>query len=185
LVDVSTSITTAGLCGLRRAQGGKLPGQWLLDKSGGLTDDPNALPEGGSILPIGGLDHGHKGFGLSLMVEALTQGLAGYGRADEPTQWGASVMVLVFDPVHFGGLDAFVRQTDWVSHACRQSVARIEGTAVRLPGQAGLEKKRVGLDQGVVLDARLASKLQDLATRFGLALRPALDTAQTSAPIAP
>ena len=43
------------------------------------------MKRGGAILPIGGLVHGHKGFGLSLLVEALTQGLSGYGRADRRT----------------------------------------------------------------------------------------------------
>ncbi|MGH6945279.1 MAG: hypothetical protein ACREH6_13795 [Geminicoccaceae bacterium] len=36
----------------------------------------------GTILPMDGRDHGHKGYGLALAIEALTQGLSGYGRAD-------------------------------------------------------------------------------------------------------
>ena len=43
--------------------------------AGEATDDPNVLKHGGSILPIGGLDHGHKGYALALLVEWLTQGL--------------------------------------------------------------------------------------------------------------
>ena len=74
LIDVSMSITTAGMAGRLRATGGRFPEKWLLDRDGTPTDDPWALKNGGSILPIGGLDHGHKGFGLALLVEALTQG---------------------------------------------------------------------------------------------------------------
>ena len=55
------------------------------------------------LLPVGGAEYGHKGFGLALMVEALTQGLSGFGRADAPARWGASVFVQVIDPAAFGG----------------------------------------------------------------------------------
>ena len=81
-----------------------MPGKWLVDNRGEATDDPAALKASppGAILPLGGLDRGHKGFGLGLMVEALTAGLGGYGRADKPTSWGASVFLQMIDPEAFG-----------------------------------------------------------------------------------
>ena len=69
------------MCGWTIAAGGRLPGRWVMDKDGVETDDPSVTHAGGSILPIGGVDHGHKGYALGLLVEALTQGLGGYGRA--------------------------------------------------------------------------------------------------------
>ena len=59
----------------------------------------------GTILPAGGLDHGHKGYGLALMVEALTMGLGGFGRAEPAEGWGASVFVQLLDPDAFAGGD--------------------------------------------------------------------------------
>lgn len=162
MVDVSTSITTAGLCGIRRSEGADLPGTWLMDKHGAPTADPKVMLDSGSILPIGGLDHGHKGFGLSLMVEALTQGLAGFGRADGPTQWGASVLVLVLDPALFGGTSAFNTQTGWLANACRISPTRSGTSAVRLPGEAGLKKKRLAMEEGVEVDDKLYATLLSL-----------------------
>ena len=53
----------------------------------------------GALLLAGGLDHGHKGYGLALMVEALTQGLSAYGRADDETGWGARFSQLVVDGI--------------------------------------------------------------------------------------
>ena len=32
-------------------------------------------------MPLGGLEYGHKGFGLALGIEALSQGLSGSGRS--------------------------------------------------------------------------------------------------------
>ncbi|RFB79344.1 Ldh family oxidoreductase [Methylovirgula sp. 4M-Z18] len=168
LIDVSTSITTAAMCGRTAAAGGRLPGRWVMDRDGAATDDPAVVKQGGSILPIGGLDHGHKGYGLSLLVEALTQGLGAYGRADGPTQWGAGVLVLALSPALFGGLDAFTRQTGWLGSACRAARVRPGDAPVRLPGEAALARKREAIARGVRLHAGIAGDLERLAGRFGL-----------------
>ncbi len=78
----------------------------------------------GALLPLGGLDAGHKGFALALLVEALTAGLAGHGRADPPAGWGGTVFVQVLDPEAFGGLAAFKRQMDCVAARARTTPSR-------------------------------------------------------------
>jgi L-lactate dehydrogenase len=170
LIDVSTSITTAAMCGKARKEGRRLPGKWLLDATGQVTNDANAMNNGGSILPIGGVDHGHKGYGLGLLIEALTQGLGGFGRADGPTQWGAAVLALVFEPAAFGGLDAFMRQTGWLAEACRASKVPEGAPAVRLPGAAALLRKRQALTSGLELDEARLGGLRRLASRFSIDL---------------
>ena len=169
LLDVSTSITTAARCACARAAGDSLPAAWLQDAQGRASADPAVLKAGGSMLPVGGQDHGHKGYGLSLLVEALTQGLGGYGRADAPTDWGAAVLVLAFEPAAFGGLDGFLRQTGWLADACRSAEVAQGMPRVRLPGEAGLKRKRRALAEGVPLAAGIASDLGRLAARFDLA----------------
>lgn len=170
LIDISASITTAGMSARARAAGTRLKGEWLIDASGKPTDDPWALKNGGSILPIGGLDHGHKGFGLGLIVEALTQGLSGYGRADAPTDWGASVLVLALAPARFAGADAFLRQTTWLAEACRANPPADPAKPVRLPGQLAIARKRRAEAEGLVLDPSIPPSLLKLAERFGVAL---------------
>ena len=120
----------------RAPSGGRSRASGCSTATDDATDDPNVLKDGGSILPIGGLDHGHKGFALALLVEALTQGLGGYGRAEQPSEWGAAVLVLAFAPAPFGGAEAFLRQTDWLAEACRDARPAARGAPpVRLPGQ--------------------------------------------------
>ena len=174
LIDISTSITTAAMCGKARSEGRPLPGKWLLDHHGRATDDAQVMKDGGSILPIGGLDHGHKGYGLGLLVEALTQGLGGFGRADKPSEWGASVLALVFEPAAFGGLDAFIRQTGWLADACRASAVPQGAGAVRLPGGAALARKAKALANGLALDEVRLGGLRDLAARMSIALPASL-----------
>ena len=131
------------------------------------TDDPDALERSGALLPLGGFDHGHKGFALGLLVEALTQGLAGFGRADEPNGWGASVLVLAFAPPMFAGTESFARQVDWLAEACLASTPADASRAVRLPGQLALERKAAALRDGIERFPGIADDLRALAVRLG------------------
>jgi LDH2 family malate/lactate/ureidoglycolate dehydrogenase len=153
-----------------RREGGRFPGPWARDAEGRPTDDPEALFTNppGTLLPVGGTDHGHKGFGLALLVEALTQGLGGFGRAEQPTRWGASVFVQVIDPAAFGGSDAFRRETGWLAHACRESPPVPGVDAVRVPGQRGLALKRRALAEGVALYAGIMAALEPHAQKRGV-----------------
>ncbi|MBA4187835.1 MAG: lactate dehydrogenase [Planctomycetaceae bacterium] len=170
LIDISASITTNGMAGRLRREGKRFPGEWAVDDSGVPTDDPTALvgESPGALLPVGGMDHGHKGFGLALMVEALTQGLSGYGRAESPTGLGASVFVQVLDPAAFGGAVAFQRETGWLAGACRETPPLPGVDAVRLPGQRGLDRKRRALAEGVALYPGIMESLQTYAVKFGV-----------------
>ena len=172
LVDVSTSITTNMLTNRLRKEGKRLPQHWLIDANGEASDDPavlHAQPKG-TILPLGGLDAGHKGYGLTLLVEALTAGLAGHGRADPPEPLGASVFLQILDPEAFSGSDAFRRQMEWVAQACLNNPPRKGYDRVRLPGQNGLLRRERQLQDGVALEASILPALAPWAEKFRVAL---------------
>ncbi|RYY94335.1 MAG: FCD domain-containing protein, partial [Comamonadaceae bacterium] len=99
MVDISASITTNGMSNRKRAAGETFAEQWLIDAEGRPSNDPQVLFEQppGTLLPVGGLSHGHKGYGMALLVETLTGGLAGHGRADAPEGWGATVYITLHD----------------------------------------------------------------------------------------
>jgi LDH2 family malate/lactate/ureidoglycolate dehydrogenase len=170
LIDISASITTNGMAGRLRREGKRFPGAWALDAAGNPTDSPEALFTNppGTLLPVGGTDHGHKGYGLALLVEALTQGLSGFGRAESPTQWGASVFVQVIDPSAFGGAEAFRRETGWLADACRRTPPVPGVDAVRLPGERGLARKRAALAGGVPLYPGIMDALAPHAAKRGV-----------------
>jgi LDH2 family malate/lactate/ureidoglycolate dehydrogenase len=170
LIDISASSTTLGLSGRLQANGERLPGKWLIDNAGEATDDPAVLKASppGAILPLGGLDRGHKGFGLGLMVETLTAGLGGYGRADAPTSWGASVFLQMIDPAAFGGRDAFVRETGFLAAVCRAAAVPAGRPPVRLPGDGALKRKREQLERGVALYPTIMRDLAPWAEKLGV-----------------
>ena len=153
IIDVSMSITTNGLTKRLHTEGRRFPGLWALTAAGKPTDDPGSFytTPAGTLLPMGGVDHGHKGYALALLVEALTGGLAGHGRADPGEGWGATVFVQVIDPAAFGGADNFRRQSGHLATICRENPPRPGVERVRVPGESGLRKKRAQLANGVDL----------------------------------
>lgn len=172
LVDISASITTNGLTSRLHRQGKKLPHAWLLDGLGNPSDDPAVLMSEprGTILPLGGIEVGHKGTGLALLIEAMTGGLAGFGRADPPEGWGATVCVQVFDPEAFGGASAFERQAQAIADACHASPPRPGMPPVRLPGEAAMRRRREQLASGVALNLEIMPMLAPWAQKLGVAL---------------
>jgi LDH2 family malate/lactate/ureidoglycolate dehydrogenase len=172
LIDISASITTAGMSARLRQSGQRFPGPWAIDADGQPSDDPNVLvadPKG-TLLPIGGVDHGHKGYGLALMVEALTQGLSGHGRADREDRWGASVFIQVFDPQAFAGLAEFVRQTAFTAAACRENPPISSDRPVRLPGSKAVEGLRRAKTDGVALYPGILDGMRQWSEKLGVAL---------------
>jgi L-lactate dehydrogenase len=172
LMDISTSTTTNGLTQRLYDARRDLPQQWLIDNEGRTSSDPAVLftEPPGAILPLGGMESGHKGFALGLLVEALTASLGGFGRADGPQRWGASVFIQIIDPGAFGGLEDFKRETGWLAAACRNTPGLPGGSGVRLPGQRGLELRREYLANGVELAPSIMPLLAPWAAKLGVTL---------------
>lgn len=176
VTDISTSATTNGLTNRLHQEGGRLPAPWVIDGHGRPTDDPAVLFEEprGTILPLGGLDSGHKGYGLALLVEALTGGLAGFGRADPKQGWGATVFLQIIDPAAFAGSGDFVRQMDEIARQCHASRPAQAGQPVRLPGEKGLQLAQRQRDAGVTLHAGIMEALRPWGEKWKVGMPAAV-----------
>jgi L-lactate dehydrogenase len=169
LLDISSSITTNNRARQLAREGKRFPGAWALDALGQATDDPVAVVEGGgSLLPVGGLDHGHKGYGMALLVEALTQGLSGLGRSSQPTGVVMNVFLQVIDPAAFGGSEAFITETTWLADACRDNPPRPGVRKVRVPGEQAMVLQREARKQGVPLPQSAMNALAECLRAAGL-----------------
>ncbi|GAB2781545.1 Ldh family oxidoreductase [Halomonas shantousis] len=170
MLDVSMSTVTNGSVAKARAAETRLPHPAILTNDGHVSDDPADFftTPSGSILPLGGMEFGHKGFALGLMVEALTSALSGFGRKDAPTGWGASVLVMVIDPSRFGGKENFLDETDHLAKQCLGSRPIDPYRPVRLPGQAGLERRQAYLADGIPLPDDVVTELRQAIERSSL-----------------
>jgi L-lactate dehydrogenase len=170
LIDMSTALMTNGGAAAYRQRGELLPHPFLMDNRGQPSIDPSvmATTPPGSILPLGGMEAGHKGFSLGLMVELLTGCLGGRGRADASDGWSAAVFLLVVDPAAFGGADACARQVAALARSCREAAPRPGFDHIALPGENALERERLQRTDGVILSRGLIEDLERSAAQFGI-----------------
>ena len=171
-IDVSTSITTVGMTKQKAAANTSFEHPWLMDANGNPTNDPHVIDPGagGTLLPVGGLEYGHKGFGLSLMVEMLTHGLAGFGRPDAEKRWGAGVFLQVMDPAAFGGREDFLRQADYTIDHCHSNAPIDPAKPVRLPGEMAQKRLREAERSGIELSETVLEALTAKALKYGVRL---------------
>jgi L-lactate dehydrogenase len=161
LIDVSMSTTANAVVNRAAKNNEKLGGEWLLQSDGTATNDPQTFFEDppSSLLPLGGMDLGYKGFALGIMIEAMTSALGGFGRSDSPERWGASVFVQVIDPCKFSGENYFLKEMEFFKNQCLVSTPLNTEKAVRMPGEKGLERKKWNLENGIRISGELANLL--------------------------
>jgi len=93
VLDMATSIVPRGKLEVYHRLGKSIPLGWALDETGTPTTDTERVLEnfkdkkrgGGGLLPLGGAGEllgGHKGYGLSLMVDVLSGVLSGAAYAN-------------------------------------------------------------------------------------------------------
>jgi L-lactate dehydrogenase len=173
LIDVCASITTTSMTRQKVAEGALFDHPWLLDANGQPTRDPQVLEHAqprGSLQLVGGQDHGHKGFGWALMIEALSQGLSGHGRRDAPTQWGGNVYLQVIDPSRFAGLQSFEEQVTSLQDQCRANPPINPARPVRVPGDQADEGLRRAQAEGLQIAQATWAALSDRALALGVGL---------------
>jgi len=179
LFDISLSITAGGYVARALREGESLSQQCLLDNAGNATDDPAALftEPPGSIMPIGGLEHGYKGYALCWFSEMLSMALGGYGRADDCTGDGEanSVYVQLIDPAAFGELDAFKRQAAAIREMCQRSRVGEGAPPVRVPGERAWQRRAEQLAHGVELYPSIMRDMQPWAEKLGIPVPRPLD----------
>ncbi|WP_421847328.1 Ldh family oxidoreductase [Marinomonas sp.] len=168
IIDTVTSICTFSKVREHLNTGLPMPYPMLQDKNGNETTDATVINDGGAILPIGGTDYGHRGYCFSMMVEMLTQGLSGHGRADDVSRWGGNVYIQLIDPEAFAGLEAFKEQMDKLTELCLASRPKEEGKPVRVPGEFGLSCAKQSKTQGIRLNDETLDRLKQSAEAAGI-----------------
>ena len=170
LIDVSLSTTAKGVVNRANKEGRRLQGPWLKDAKGNPTDDPSVLfsEPVGAQYPLGGADLGFKGFGLGIMIEALTAALGGHGRSDRPEAWGASVFLQLIDPDCFAGTDGFLRESSFLAEYCRSTPVAEGDPPVQMPGDRALARREDQLANGVKLHAGIMGALKEWGAKYGV-----------------
>jgi uncharacterized oxidoreductase len=170
-LDMATSGVAVGKIKLAQAKGTKIPTGWLVDKEGNATTDPFAYDNGGVLLPLGG-EEGHKGYGLSAMVEVLSALLPGLGFGVDPTgRHNDGCFIAVFKVEAFRDLGVFKQEvTDFASYL-KATPPQAGVKQVLYPGEVEHMREKDRLANGIEVDDKTWAKFKELGAQYGIADR--------------
>ena len=159
IIDFGTAATTWGDVVLARTKGEPLPPGLAVDAEGRATTDPVAALAG-AFLPWGG----HRGSGLSLAVQ-LFGILAGSSPViDDVSNYG--LFFLLIDPAALMSASDFRARVSALRQTLRANRPLAGASAVRVPGDASLQRRKEGLAAGIVnLDAMVYQRILELCEK--------------------
>lgn len=179
--DASTTVVTLGKVEVYAKRGKEMPAGWTVGADGKTCTDAKAMNDSilsggaGGILPLGGEGEtlgGHKGYGLGVMVEALT-GVLAQGLVC-PEMSGAhgdhtSHFFMTFDPAMFGdpaeiraGMSAYLMML-------RESEKAEGCTRIYTAGEKAFEAKAKREKSGVPVEENTLNELDRIADALGIA----------------
>ncbi len=169
LIDISASITTNNMIADKIVKKEMFDFNCLLTRDGIPTNDPKEVFENdGTVMPLGGLEYGHKGFGLALGIEALSQGLSGSGRSRKLKSMNLSIYIQVIDPEAFAGLKAFKNEMSFLYNECVNNPPINKNSKVRMPGQKALLNRKEAIQNGIKFSKQTLMTLDDISRKFDL-----------------
>src|SRR5262249_48392827 len=153
--------------------GEPIPPNWIVDGNGRPTTDASGFPHTGALLPMAG----HKGYGLSLLIETLSGILSGaavtwgvrswsYDDAALPTLHGAAFLAI--DVSCIAPVQEFARKVEAVIEEVHNS-PRAEGVdRLLVPGELEWERYDVAVEKGILLPSDVVANLQQASETVGL-----------------
>jgi uncharacterized oxidoreductase len=169
LADFATSMAAEGKISVFKDKGMTLPGEWILNNQGKPSRNPTDLWDGGAILPMGGVEGGHKGYGLSFMVALIGGMLADAShKSSIPKLFdgGSTIIVISIESMaEKSTVDADVNElVDYV----KDTPLMENHSEVLLPGEIEINKRLDNSANGIYIPEKTISELTDLLKKFEL-----------------
>ena len=174
-IDMATCAVAAGKINLALARGESIPEGWIVDADGNPATDPAILANGGAGLPLGGSE-GHKGYGLSVMVEILSGLLTGLGFGHDPSgRHNDGCFMAVFNVESFRPLGQFKKEVSELAQYLKDTPPAPGFTEVYYPGELEHLRTLQRTRDGIFVEDATWEKLGVLADGYGLKDRLGFD----------
>jgi LDH2 family malate/lactate/ureidoglycolate dehydrogenase len=132
VMDWASSGVAEGKLAVARDRGERVAEGLVLDSAGRATTDPGDFYTGGVLLPFGG----HKGYGLSVLIEIVAGLLSGTGIGSMPDfRGGFGTVLLAFDIAAFLPAEEFRERTEAFCRELRETPLAEGHDEVLVPGE--------------------------------------------------
>ncbi len=182
LLDMATSMVPSGKIEVYRRKNKPVPEGWAISTETGeiITDPRKILSPKGTILPLGGLGElhgGHKGYGLSAVVDILAGILNGAtwshhvgGTSDKHSDVGHFFMAI--DPGAFGDIEEFKMNMKKFVDELRGAKKHPGFERIWVHGEKGFLTYETRLKLGVPIYKKVLDEMNNIAEKLGVQTLP-------------
>ncbi len=176
VLDMATTVAAYGKVKTKALRGEMMPEGWMIDRAGKPLTDPKRAEEG-TLLPLGGMEAGYKGFGLAMIIGLIagTLGGAAMGKDvvdfnhDDDSVTNTGQAIAAINVSAFGDVATFKAAVDTLVRDIRGS-ERIPGVdRITLPGERSAEARATRMRDGIPIAPALMRNLDQLADELGMA----------------
>lgn len=183
VIDMATCAAAYGKIEMARRKGEEIPRGWAIDTSGRGTTNPDDIPAGGALLPLGSDRErgGHKGYALAMMVDILCGVLSGANwgpftppfalRLEFPKRSVGKGIGHFFGAMRIDGFidaDEFKRQVDDYVRTFRATKPAPGTNGPLLPGDPEREAEKLRREKGVPLVLPVVEDLREISKKTGV-----------------
>ena len=169
MLDISMSVASGGKVRLAAVKNEKIPLGWILDGKGRPTDRPEDLVPDGTLLPMG-----HKGFGLAVMIEALTGALSGAGILSQMGIWFRDTTLpinnghffMAIDIGAFCDLEIFKRRINQMIDELKSSPLSEDSKGIFMPGEIEFLNEQTCRREGIPVSLEVLKNLNNFASEI-------------------
>ena len=169
MLDITTSMVAGGKLEVLTARNQEAPEGWLVDGDGNTVTDPALLrTPHAAMLPLGGA-LGHKGYGLSMMIDVMAGALSRAGCSQEnPTRGASGFLCMALQIEAFVDMDEYRTEVrhliDWI-----KSSRLMPGTdQIYLPGEIEQQRIRERTASGIPIEDATWNRIVESASKYGI-----------------
>lgn len=169
VLDISLSVVAGGKLTLAIKKNEKIPTDWATDKEGRPTDDPQKAFDG-YLLPMGG----HKGLGLSYVVDILSGVITGgvfskemksmYANPEEPSLTGH--FFIAIDISKIISKELMKERMKSFKDNLKSTPMWQDGAEMLLPGELEYRKEDQRRSEGIPVPITTYEELMELAKEY-------------------
>lgn len=170
MLDMTMSVVAGGKIEQKIIRDESLPEGWLVDQRGEYVTDPKLYrkDQKTGVLPLGGLQFGHKGQGLGMMVEMLVGPLSHAGCTKGEGDGGGGVMVLAIDIEAFTDLETYKQEVEGLAKWVCSAKPLPGYDRVYAPGEIEEENRKQSLQKGIDIAKQTWDEIGEIAAEVGV-----------------
>lgn len=168
VVDFATSVVSEGKVRNYFLKGEKIPQGWIVDSKGHPSTNPADLydpplpPEdvkiGGALLTFAG----HKGYGLSLIIDVLSGALSGLGCNGDVREDANGLFITAVNPEGFISKDEFYNRVTKLIRNIKSSPKAAGVKEIFIPGEIEFREIEIRKRNGIPIPDEVWDKIMEL-----------------------